>query len=88
MKMTDRYAELAASLVSPASGGFAVTPHDANALAQVTRALYVGGGGDLSVEMQWGGVVTLVNVPDGALLPVRVNKVLAATTATQIVGLY
>ena len=86
--MADRYADLAASLISPASGALAAIPHDSNALPEVTRALYVGTGGDLSVEMHWGGVVTLANVPDGALLPLRVAKVLTATTATQIVGLY
>jgi len=86
--MSDPYAELSASLTSPASGAFAIVPHDTNSLPQTTRALYVGIGGDLTVEMHWGGVISFANLPDAALLPVRVNKVLAATTAASIVGLY
>jgi hypothetical protein len=85
--MTDPYADQSTSLTSPASGAFAIEPHDSDALPLTTRALYVGIGGDLVVEMQWGAVVNFANVPDGALLPVRVNKVLAATTAASIVGL-
>jgi hypothetical protein len=86
--MTDPYADLSASLTSPASGAFAIVPHDTNALPQTTRALYVGIGGDLTVEMQWGGVVTFANLPDAALLPLRINKVLTTSTAASIVGLF
>jgi hypothetical protein len=57
-------------------------------LERVTRALYIGTGGTLAVEMEWGQTVTFRNVPDGALLPVRVRRVLPETTATSIVGLY
>jgi len=86
--MADRYSQFTTSPVSPASGAFAVIPHDSEALPQTTRALYVGSGGDVAVEMHWGGMATFANVPDGTLLPVRVSKVLTATSAAQIVGLY
>jgi hypothetical protein len=56
--------------------------------AEPTRALYVGSGGNVTVVMLSGAVLTLANVMSGALLPVRVTRVNATdTTAAQIVGL-
>jgi hypothetical protein len=78
----------AADRSDPAGGGFAITPSGTDPLERVTRALYIGTGGTLAVEMEWGQTVTFRNVPDGALLPVRVRRVLPETTATSIVGLY
>lgn len=76
-------------LTSPLEYGFAVTPHDTDELAQVTRELYVGTGGNLALELKHGDTVTLNNVADGSRLPYRAAKVLATgTTASQIVGLY
>ena len=67
-------------------GGAAVTPSDT--AAQTYAALYVGAGGNLSVEMESGATLTFVAVPTGAILPIRVRKVRATgTTATSIVGL-
>lgn len=86
--MADLYAESGTSLVSPASGAFAIVPDDATLLPQITRSLYIGLGGNLTVEMHWGETVTFSNLPSGALLPIRVRKVLAASTVTAIVGLY
>lgn len=87
--MTDPFARSHPSLAGPASAGFAVTPNDAADLPQITRALHVGGGGNLAVLMMNGEALTFTGVQDGSLLPVRVSRVLAAgTTATSIVGLY
>lgn len=62
---------------------FAITKHDTNELAQVPRAIWVGGAGDIALD----GVV-LKAVPAGTLLPVSPSKVNATgTTATDIVGL-
>ncbi len=55
---------------------------------QVTRAVWVGGAGDLSVTMISGDVAVFVGVPAGTILPIQVKQVLAATTASQILGLY
>lgn len=85
--MTDRFADRAASDAGPASTGFAITPHDTNEVPEITRALYIGSGGDLVIELSGGGEVTLKAVPTGALLPLRVRKVKLATTAALIVGL-
>lgn len=64
---------------------FAIIAADTD-LAQIPRALWVGTGGDLALLMD-GVTVTLTNVPDGTLVPVRPTQVKAATTASEIVGL-
>ncbi|HVX81683.1 MAG: spike base protein, RCAP_Rcc01079 family [Devosia sp.] len=85
--MPDRFASFSPGLDAPASEAFAITPSDSDDLAEVTRALYVGQGGDLVVEMATGVEVTFAAVPSGALLPLRVIRVKTASTASQIVGL-
>lgn len=47
----DKFEGRAPSDNGPALGGFTITPSDALDLQSVTRALYVGGGGDISVEL-------------------------------------
>jgi hypothetical protein len=50
--------------------------------------VYVGVGGDLVLQSVAGTSVTFKNVPTGAVLPVRVIRVMStSTTATNIVGL-
>lgn len=74
---------------SSAKGSVTVTPHDSNALAKTTRALYVGGAGNLKVTMRDGSTPTFTAVPAGLLLPISVTHVWSTgTTATAIVGLY
>jgi len=86
--MSDRYEGRANSAESPASHGFAVTPSDSTALAETTRALYVGGAGDISVLMQSGASLDFTAVPVGTVLPIRVDRVNATgTTASAIVAL-
>lgn len=76
-------------LEAPAQNFAAVTPHDTNELAYITRALYVGSAGDVQVVGMTSGTVTFVGVPAGSLLPVRVRQVLeAGTTAGDIVALW
>ena len=85
----DRYENHSNSLVSPATGGANVAPSDAADLAQVTRALYVGRGGDLSLRLASGSEVVLTGVVGGTLLPVRAERVRATgTTAAGIVALW
>lgn len=86
--MPDRFASRNASLTGPAFGGFAITPSDSAELEEVTRAIYIGSGGNLAVTLHSGQAVTFKNIADGVLLPVRAAYVAATgTTATDLVGL-
>ena len=76
-------------LDSPGASAIEITPSDSVLLARVSRAIYVGGSGNLVVEMLGGQTpITFVGVSAGCVLPIRVTKVLAATTATNLVALY
>lgn len=74
----------------PAVHGFAVTPSNSTVFTSPTRAVWVGGAGNLAVMMDGDSVaVTLVGVTVGTMLPISVIQVMAtSTTATNIVGLY
>lgn len=85
--MIDQFHNHASSLESPASHIQAVTPHDQENLAFISRALAVGGEGLVKVTTLSGSVGTIFVAP-GAPFPIRVSRVWATgTTATQIVAL-
>ena len=79
----------AGSFGDPADRIAAVTPSDSTDLTGV-RGLRVGGAGDLAVRMvnDSGTTVTISSVTAGELLPLRVTRVMAATTATAITAFY
>lgn len=73
----------------PYSHAAAVTTHDTNELAKLTRAIYVGGAGGLKVTMDDGTDVTFAAVPAGTVLRIRARRVFATgTAATNIVALW
>lgn len=75
-------------LDNPASKAEAVVPHATNALPFPTRAVYVGGAGNLVVRMlNDDNDTTFTGVTAGAILPIRVSHVRATSTATAIVAL-
>lgn len=78
-----------ASFTDPAVTAVAVTPSDTVAITpNPTRALYVGGGGNLAVLIG-ANTVTFSGVQAGSILPICVTRVNATnTTATNIVALY
>lgn len=71
----------------PASRAQAVVPSDSQGI-EICRALYVGVGGNLSVQMADGGAAVFANVPAGSILPVQCSRVNASTTASSILALY
>lgn len=74
---------------APAVDALEVTPNDSTDLAEgVTRALYIGTPGNLSVVMVSGVTVLFTNVPIG-IFPIAVTRVRSSgTSALGIVALY
>ncbi len=80
-------------MTSPATHAFTITPTDLDdpdspMLPAITRAVYVGSGGDLAVVMQSGEAVTFIGVPTGSLIPIRIQAVSDDSSADDLVGLY
>ncbi len=85
---TDRFKNNSEQLDSPANDAFSITPHDSNELSQVTRALFVGGAGNINLTTAAGTTLVFTGVTAGSILPIQASKVLStSTTATNIVGL-
>ena len=89
MAATDLFENHATGLDAPAEAGMAISPSDSTALSHVTRAVYIGAGGDLRGIMHNGTEVTLRGLPAGMLLPIRISRVWATgTTASNLVALW
>jgi hypothetical protein len=85
----DQFKDFPVTLTSPATNAASITPSDTTPLSTVSRALYVGVAGDLSVEMQSGEIVVFQGVQSGSILALRALKVRqTATTAAGIVALW
>lgn len=68
----------------------AVAPNDGTDLPDTGVLVFVGVGGDVSVDTYGGqAAVVFKNVPGGSFLPVRVNRVRStSTTATSMLYCY
>lgn len=78
-----------ANNTAPSPEAAAITVSDATVFTKVTRGLFVGGAGAVSVVMANGDTVTFTGVVAGSILPIRVKQVLSTgTTATNMVGLW
>lgn len=88
--MADEFSTFGDLPINPARNATAVTPHDSNALANVSKALYVGGAGNIACRLvDDSSDVTFSGIPVGTILPIRVTHVRStSTTATNIVNLY
>ncbi len=75
---------------SPARDAGAITPSDTVNLDNPTRAIYVGGAGNVVAIMDGGdNAVTFVGVLAGTVLPISVKRINStSTTATSLVALY
>lgn len=83
------------NLESPAYNAVPVTPSDTTDLTYMTRGLYIGVAGDVTVNMLNGtsatniGTVTFTAVPAGTILPIACWRVKSSgTTATNITALW
>lgn len=88
--MTDRFQKFPPILNGPFFDGTAVTTSNTSIIT--CRALYIGTGGNVSVQMlgydNSNTVLSFANVPSGTTLDIRVTKVLTNTTATDIIALF
>lgn len=78
--MTDQWAGAGGGIESSIEGAVAVTPDDATDLTYVTRALYLGVAGDVTVILLDGTQVQFLNLAAGVFHPLRVKRVLDAGT--------
>ena len=70
-----------------AYGAVSITPNDSTDLSDAPLAIYVGGTGNLKVDMADGSTVTFTDIPAG-FAPILVRRVYSTgTTATNIIGL-
>lgn len=87
---TDLFASFVEGLTSPGESAVAVTPHDSTDLPFCSRGLWIGGAGNISVQMlTTGTAIVFTGIPAGTWMPLRVHRVNATgTTATSIVAVY
>jgi hypothetical protein len=88
MAAVDRFPG-AEDLLSPADNAIAVTPSDSQAFEFVSKRLWIGGAGNVTLITLGGQTVEYAAVPAGTYLKVRASQVKATgTTATNIVCEY
>ncbi|MBB4407086.1 hypothetical protein [Agrobacterium radiobacter] len=79
--------------IAPAGYAWPVTASDGTDLVKHTRAIYIGGDGNVACEVydpatQKVAPVTFIGLVAGTVLPVRTKRILSTgTTATNIVAL-
>lgn len=83
-----------ASRASPATGtmpgydAFTITPSDSVDLTHPARAIYVGGGGDISLVTLAGNTVVFTAVPQGTIFPMQAQRINSTnTTASLLKGI-
>ena len=84
----DRFESHADTLSSPAREAFAITPSDTEALAQLPKAILIGGSGTITLRAIDSDADVVVNVAAGQIIPIRPEFVrVTGTSATHRVGL-
>lgn len=85
---SDRFSTFVDSPDAPAAQAFAIVPSDSAELLAVTKAIYVGTTGDVTLRpLRAEADVVYRNVPAGAYLTVRASHIRATgTTAADLVG--
>lgn len=87
--MSDSFISYADQPTAPSTNCFAIVPSDADELPAVTKGIYVGEGGDVTLRSVRGaGEVTFRNLPAGYIIDVRTRVVMqTGTTASSLVGM-
>jgi hypothetical protein len=89
MPATDNFSRQQTLTSDPATNAVLVSPNDSTDLTYVSRAVYVGTGGNMKVTMQDSGTVLFTGVPSGTTLPIRVSRIWSTTTtASTIINLF
>ena len=89
MSAIDTFKNSAEGDTSPVSHGATVVASDSEELTNVTRAIYIGGEGDLKVKTLGNETITFESLSAGQLLPIRVKQIFSTgTTATSIIALW
>lgn len=88
--MTDPFESFSDGLNAPGEYSFAIAASDTNDLATIPRAIYVGSGGDIKMQLVHDAApVVWSSVPTGSLLSVRPRRIYATgTSASNLVALY
>ena len=87
--MADEFASTTDTQDSAARNAAPVVPHAVDPLPNVSKALYIGVTGNLTVRLVDDDTdVTFGSVPAGMILPVRATHVRDTSTAGAIVNLY
>lgn len=78
------------NILAPALHGAAITKHDTDNIATgLTRAVYVGGAGAMTVVWMDNTTTTITGIAAGTILPIRIKRVNSTgTDATNMVALY
>lgn len=86
---SDNFASSPRKIDGPVRSAAAVVPHATNGI-DTTRAIYVGGAGDITLRLVDDSTDQVFKaVPAGSLLPIRASFIRASgTTATSILALY
>jgi hypothetical protein len=76
------------NVVDPAGNFAPITPHASTELSFKTRAVYVGGAGNVVAVSADGTEVTFTGVLAGTILPIRTVRIDDSSTATAMVALW
>jgi len=79
--MADKFEGANYGLNSIPSNAEVITPSDTVDLANVTRRIHIGTGGDLKVDLKNGGTVEFLNLPDGSEKTGAFTRVYATVTS-------